>query len=176
MVTEDDPFVSTDEIASILEALGGGGAEWIQKQDLDRDELAVEAVSDSVSTNGCDHQPHRADLFSTMKGDGADGDCAQQRYGYPHQSSKKCSHCVSGFVKRISYSVTVVIGCNHQIGSLLVLIRKTYPCVRACLGVLMVPLGFRPEHMRRGSVEVRPARYPESIIQRNSYFLYRSTL
>src|SRR5512133_2610376 len=35
----------------------------------------------------------------------------------------------------------------------------------------MVPLGFRPEHMRRGSVEVRPARYPESTILRKSYFL-----
>jgi hypothetical protein len=57
-----------------------------------------------------------------MEGDGADGDCAQQRYRHPHQSSKKCSHGVSGLVKRISYSVTVVIGCNHQIGSLLVLI------------------------------------------------------
>jgi hypothetical protein len=57
-----------------------------------------------------------------MEGDGADGDCAQQRYPHPHQSSKKCSHGVSGLVKRISYSVTVVIGCNHQIGSLLVLI------------------------------------------------------
>src|SRR6476660_7453640 len=35
----------------------------------------------------------------------------------------------------------------------------------------MVPLGFRPEHIRRGSVEVRPARYPESTILRKSYFL-----
>jgi hypothetical protein len=87
VVTEDHPFVSTDKIASILEALGGGGAKRIQKQDLDRDELAVEAVSDGVSTNGCYHQPHSADLFTTMEGDGADGDCAQQRYPHPHQSS-----------------------------------------------------------------------------------------
>ena len=72
VMSKDDPLVGAHEIAAVLEALSGRGAQGVERENAGRDELAVKAVADRVAADRGDHQPHGVDFFSAMQGDGRD--------------------------------------------------------------------------------------------------------
>jgi hypothetical protein len=76
-MSEDDPLVGDQKVPAIFQALGGSSAEGVKSENLGGEELAVEAVSDSVAARGGDHQPQGVNGFAAMDRDY--GECAYTR-------------------------------------------------------------------------------------------------
>src|SRR5262249_55897637 len=87
MVSEDNPLVGRDKVASVVEAFGWSGAKWINYKKFCGDESAVKAISDSIGRDGGDHQPHGIDLLAAMQCDGGESESAEQADENPDKNT-----------------------------------------------------------------------------------------
>jgi hypothetical protein len=85
VVSEDDPLIRAAEVAAVLEALGGGRAQRIEREDFRGDEAGVETIADRVGARRGDDQPHGIDRFAAGECDGCERECAEQGDGDPDQ-------------------------------------------------------------------------------------------
>src|SRR5579871_4812938 len=92
MVPEDHPLVGHQEIAAVFQSFGRSCAEGIQGENLRRNELAIEAVPQRITTGSGDHQPKRVDRFSTMHGYYGDRNGAEQADASPGQDRVSLVH------------------------------------------------------------------------------------
>ncbi len=88
MVSEDDPFVGRDEIATVVQAFSGSGPLGIEGQDFSSDEFAVEAISQRVGAECRNHQPHGVDLLAAVQRDSGQCKGAENSNGKPDQNSQ----------------------------------------------------------------------------------------
>ena len=78
VMAEDDPLVGDQKVAAVFQAFGGSGAQGIESENLRRDELAVEAVSEGVAAGRGHDQPQRVDRFAAVHCDHADRGRSEQ--------------------------------------------------------------------------------------------------
>jgi hypothetical protein len=91
-MAEYNPFVRGDEVAAILKPFSRGGTLRIESKDFCRDELAVEAISDSVGADSSGYQPKGVDLFTAMQSNGAEGNCTEDSNCNPSKSAECGPH------------------------------------------------------------------------------------
>ena len=89
---KDHPFVGGDEVASILQTLGRGGAQGVERKYFCGDEPAVETITESVRAYGRDYQPHRIDLLTAVQGNGSHRQSAEEGDSKPDQEAKEFWH------------------------------------------------------------------------------------
>ncbi len=61
VVAEDDPAIGGNEVAAVVDALGGSGIRGVEREELGGDEGAVEAVGDRVDRDRGDDEPDGVD-------------------------------------------------------------------------------------------------------------------
>ena len=83
MVAIENPLVGGYVVEAIIAADRWGHASIVQAQDALGDELAVETIADEVDAQRGGDQPHCADGFTTIQGDGAKGKGAEYRHQHP---------------------------------------------------------------------------------------------
>ncbi len=69
VMTEDDPAVGGDEVAAVVEPLGGGGAGRVEGQDARRDPRRVEAIGDEIDARRRRDEPAGVDGLAAMRRD-----------------------------------------------------------------------------------------------------------
>src|SRR5215831_9970828 len=86
------PFICRNKVAAIFEALCGCGASGLKREHFRCNELAIEAVSDGVSTERGDHEPECVDLFVAMQRHAAERERTKNRYPNPKEEpTHECS-------------------------------------------------------------------------------------
>src|SRR6185312_6993777 len=89
MMAEDHPLVGGHEIAPIFQALSGSGALGIKAKNFRRDKFAVETITQRITAQGGDNDPHGIDSFAAAQSDGGKSKGAQGSYGQPEQEPGK---------------------------------------------------------------------------------------
>ena len=105
VMSEDDPLVGGNKVAPVFETLGGSGAGVVERQDFRGDELAVEPITDGISTDRGDDQPHGVDVFSAMEGDGAEREGSEQTDAKPRQNFRPFRHEGSQGVRDVLWRI-----------------------------------------------------------------------
>ncbi len=101
VVSENDPLVGGNEVAAVVETLGGRGAQGIERQHFGRNETAVEAISDGVGGNGGDDQPEGVDLLAAMQCDGGQRQRSEEADGNPEKNAQEFWHEGYGLAKSV---------------------------------------------------------------------------
>ena len=92
VVTEHDPAVGRHEVAAVVEPLGRRRASGVEREDLGRDDPAVEPVGDEVRADGRGEEPGGADLFAASKGHDAEGAGTGEGNEDPDQDAQRFWH------------------------------------------------------------------------------------
>src|SRR5262249_11090343 len=77
VVAKENPFVSGDEVAAGVVALGRGGARVVEREQFCGDECGIEAIGDEIDADGGEDEPDRAEGFAALERDFGYRACAQ---------------------------------------------------------------------------------------------------
>ena len=69
VMAEHDPTIRRHVVSAVFEANGRRRPVLVEGEDLRRDHLAIEAIGDDVSADGCGEQPCGVDRFAPRRGD-----------------------------------------------------------------------------------------------------------
>ncbi len=92
MMPEDNPLIADHIISSVLQSLRRRSPKGVKRQHLGCNELAVEAVGESVAAGRTHHQPHRIDGLAAAHGDHSDRERAQQSHCNPEKKREGLFH------------------------------------------------------------------------------------
>jgi hypothetical protein len=92
VVAHQHPLVGGDEVAPVVQALGGRGAGLVERQHPRGDEGAVETIGQQENTHGGDDEPGGVDGFVALQRNRAQTGGATQRYRHPQQSLERFLH------------------------------------------------------------------------------------
>src|SRR5205814_9413367 len=87
VMAEHNPAVRGDKVASIIQSFRRSGSCGIYSEDLDGDELAVEAIPECVAAERRNYEPDCVDRFSAMQRNGAEGQRSGRSNAHPGQCS-----------------------------------------------------------------------------------------
>ncbi len=83
MMADENPFAGGNEIVAVFQALGGGGAGVVERQNFRGDELRVEAIGDEIGAERSDDEPDGVERLAAFEGDGGKRAGAGERDGRP---------------------------------------------------------------------------------------------
>src|SRR5579864_2047839 len=92
-MSKDHPFIGGNEIAAILQPLGGSGPLGIEGKHFGGNKLAVEAVSQRICAEGSNHQPHGVNLCAAVERSRAQRERTENGNSEPNQDSYRFCHC-----------------------------------------------------------------------------------
>ena len=94
VVSEDDPLVGGDVVASVVESNGGGGALVVELEDVAGDDPAVYAVGYVVGADGGGEEPCCIDRLTAFEGEPCEACRSEEGDEYEKQRSENPAHSV----------------------------------------------------------------------------------
>src|SRR5262249_39687350 len=95
VAAEDDPPVRRHVVAPVLEPDGGCRPIGVEREDLGRDQLAIEAIRDGVATQGRGEQPRGVDRLAASERDPGERQSGESRNENPNPEAKRLRHVSS---------------------------------------------------------------------------------
>ena len=92
MMPKHHPFIRHQKVAAVFQALGGSSAKSVERQNLSRDELAIEAVTKSIAAGRGHNQPEGVNRFSAVNGNGGNCHGAQEAHNSPAKKRQNFIH------------------------------------------------------------------------------------
>jgi len=92
VVAEDDPPVGRSVVTTVIESHRGRRSSRIEREDLARDELAVEPIRHRVRAESGDEKPRRIHGLAARQGEPREAGGAEQRDESPDDDRANASH------------------------------------------------------------------------------------